>query len=653
MQIISIVRNRGLSIAAAAVICAVLCAVFLPVLLPYTQPMDDRIFDFSMDTGETEAAVEWDGNGWEAFTDEGGVRTPLSPSIAGFSSLSRPGQTCYYSRVLDQDLPDPLLSITTANRSIAVFLDGELVHTDFPELDNRIGHLTLPMLDWDRQEPVRLSLPPDYVGKTLTIAQSTPPPGQSELQTDTLDVMPCGVQLYCGYAYESQIVAGASRAAYPAAVLALAALAVLALFFGQVLRGRLDWGLVCFAVLLFLNMVQVISSAPFGDLYFPFHREHGFFFLGDTASGLAAAMLPLFLATRMSPPRRYLLLSVVGLQLASVLLFALSQLRTDWALVAWYPGLMTTVRCLTLLSSAVVLILGAAEWRAGSRFFADFCKALLTAALAAAVIFAVKPAYCREVFTEYTTYQFPAGRFLQCLTLISSLWAVSAAFVAEKTRRSAETAALRVKEQMARESYADIQRQSRETAILRHDLKRHLNMVDALLADGLTGQARSYIQDVAAQADAVRPVLATGNYLVDTILNSRLSAAAEAGVHVRILRAEAPRQLPLKDADLCSLLLNALDNALQAAANPALEHPEIVIDLHLRGQLFCFSCENSTADPIPPAEAAQTETVPKHGYGLFIMERIAEKYGGILDTARTGDRFRLTLVLPAADYSEA
>ena len=53
------------------------------------------------------------------------------------------------------------------------------------------------------------------------------------------------------------------------------------------------------------------------------------------------------------------------------------------------------------------------------------------------------------------------------------------------------------------------------------------------------------------------------------------------------------------------------------------------------------------------AEAAQTETVPKHGYGLFIMERIAEKYGGILDTARTGGRFRLTLVLPAADYSEA
>ena len=56
---------------------------------------------------------------------------------------------------------------------MAVFLDGERLYTDCPELSGGVGELTLPMLGWDRTEPVKVSLPPDYWGKTLTIAQST------------------------------------------------------------------------------------------------------------------------------------------------------------------------------------------------------------------------------------------------------------------------------------------------------------------------------------------------------------------------------------------------------------------------------------------------------------------------------------------------
>ena len=54
------------------------------------------------------------------------------------------GQTFYYSRTLTE------------------------------ELDNRIGYLELPMLMFNRTDAIIISLPPDYLGKTLTIAQSGP-----------------------------------------------------------------------------------------------------------------------------------------------------------------------------------------------------------------------------------------------------------------------------------------------------------------------------------------------------------------------------------------------------------------------------------------------------------------------------------------------
>lgn len=114
-------------------------------------------------------------------------------------------------------MDSPTLRLDATISSVAVFLDGALIYTDCPELDHRIGNLCLPMLDWVREEPVLVTLPQNYAGKTLTIAQSTDPYG-GELQKPSMTVWPCSVTLYCGYAYESALVAESFQTAVPAAL---------------------------------------------------------------------------------------------------------------------------------------------------------------------------------------------------------------------------------------------------------------------------------------------------------------------------------------------------------------------------------------------------------------------------------------------------
>ena len=72
----------------------------------------------------------------------------------------------------------------------------------------------------------------------------------------------------------------------------------------------------------------------------------------------------------------------------------------------------------------------------------------------------------------------------------------------------------------------------------------------------------------------------TGNYILDITLNSRLSEALERGIQVDIIRADAPPSLPMKDTDLSSILLNALDNAIRACNDSSNKNPWIRLDLH-------------------------------------------------------------------------
>ena len=204
----------------AAILTLTLCLMFGGLLLNCMKPMEDRAYDLSLMWAGEAMPEDWvyDQKGWTVFTQEGDAVTELAPNgFGGFDRLDELGQTFYFSRVLSEDVDSPTLRLDTGNSAVTVFLDGAVLYTDCPELAGRIGYMRLPMLAWYREEPVLVTLPQNYQGKTLTIAQSTDPSG-GELAEPTTKVWPCAVTLYCGYAYESELVARSFQTAVPAAL---------------------------------------------------------------------------------------------------------------------------------------------------------------------------------------------------------------------------------------------------------------------------------------------------------------------------------------------------------------------------------------------------------------------------------------------------
>lgn len=292
----------------AAVLTLMLCAVFGRLLLKCMKPMEDRVYNLSL-TWEGEAVPEgwvYDQKGWTVFLQEGETVTELTPDGFGdFLGPVEPGQTFYLSRVMEEELDAPTLRLDRANRTFAVFLDGDLLYTDCPELTGGIGELRLPPLEWYQEEPLLVTLPRDYAGKTLTIAQSTDLFPEREGS-----VWPCSVTLYCGYAYESGLIADSFQTAVPAALAFAAGALLLVLFAVQAFQGRPDLGALCGGLTALFWMAGRLAltfrpNASLGPL--PVDAA-------VLARNFALTLLLVFLASRLTLWRRTLLGLFAGAQ---------------------------------------------------------------------------------------------------------------------------------------------------------------------------------------------------------------------------------------------------------------------------------------------------------------------------------------------------
>ena len=127
------------------------------------------------------------------------------------------------------------------------------------------------------------------------------------------------------------------------------------------------------------------------------------------------------------------------------------------------------------------------------------------------------------------------------------------------------------------------------------------------------------------------------NALLDTILHTQFSRAYGGGVYVEYRLTGITAALPVEDADLASLLTNALDNAVRAAENA--EHEKwLHISIELTDDSFIIHCANAKGRAAPQKRRG-------HGYGLSIMRDIAERYGGGLETEDLGDSFETLIRL--------
>lgn len=621
--------------------------LFIPSVLAvfyYTKPMEDASFDLSL---SPEDGQEWEGNkGWSVYTNEAGSITELTPDGAGgYEGLEYPGQTFYYSRTLTEELDSPTLQIGTVNQTISVFLDATLLYTDAPDSDNRIGYVELATLEWDRLETITVSLPPEYLGKTLTIAQSSPL--YSETQSDTTTVWPCNTRLYCGYAYESGLISATAKTMLPAVLLFALVLFLLVAFVWNASVGKFSLRLPVFALAILLQMCSILSTASFCAKYVGIPPVDLPFMFFQLSIGTLFLFLCLY-AGRFFP----LYLVFCLLQWSATFLSLATKAKKivpNEELYITFLYLPQYVGCFALL---LTLVSAFFLWKQKNRFFRHMAQSAAALTIGYVIFLFISrlfdPDYCSSVFLRLSgelTENPPnfSLKLLWYLSLLSGLAAVVMELLEQEAERRTELALLSAKNELALESYENLRRQSEEVMILRHDTMKHYALLRTM-AEEAPDRLCDYLDELIGQVQNVRPVVDSRNQILNILINGKLNSAVEKGISTEIVRSDAPEQLPLSDAELCCLVVNILDNAINAASASKVEKPYIKLDFHCKNQAFVFSCENSASKENLAGKKASSA---KHGYGLKIIRQIMSRWGENMISIETSEHsWQITIVLP-------
>ena len=613
-----------------------LCLLFSAILMMYASPMEDVSLNLSLMVEDSldYNPADFDNKGWDVYIQEGNTKTELIPDgLGGYSGLEL-GQTFYFSRVMTENLDAPTLQLGTVNRTFSVWLNDTLIYTDCSELDNRIGYLKLPMNEWERLEPIIISLPADYQGKTLTIAQSFP----EYTETYSVKAFPASVNLYCGYAYESGLISETFITAIVSLAMFLLGILLLIAF----VRNN-DWSLLCLAMVAFTRMSLLLINTTFFWKYYEV-SENSIESILPLISSLA---LLLFLTMRAGKYRRIVWI-IVGAYALSVIAYGiyiinLSAIAVDDFFGAFIVGKLPF--WLAFISIVTILVMGAC-WRKENWFYRTFTL-LAFAGIAIywflSIFFIEKEIVWQQIMVTLKSGQITYIYYHTLpAVIVAAIITAIIEFMKNEIHRRMEQQLIDEHREMEQITYHSMYKQHEEVMKIRHDMIGHLEMIRSMTEKEETN---AYINELIGQNKRIRPIVHTGNEVLDIILNSKLSTAIDEGIDIEILRSSAPEKLAISDVDLSSLIINILSNAITAASSAGTKQPFIKVDIHVKGSWLSFTCENS-ADITQIEKSHKKETLPKHGLGLKIIQNIAEQYHGLYDTEYGIDFYKVRVILP-------
>lgn len=207
--------------------------------------------------------------------------------------------------------------------------------------------------------------------------------------------------------------------------------------------------------------------------------------------------------------------------------------------------------------------------------------------------------------------------------------------------RQAETKALLVKNRLILDDYRIIEQKMRDSAEQRHEWKHQLTALEALYLNQDYEGIGAFLENMKKQEGGIAQTRFTENITVNLILQDYSARAARIGAAFDA-QAFLPKDLAVPEEDLCILLMNMLDNALEASARVESPGKRFVrFRTRIKNGYMTVKCENAFEGELkkaPDGQLATTKSDPQaHGFGISQMRTVAEKYHSLLDISCPGE----------------
>lgn len=195
--------------------------------------------------------------------------------------------------------------------------------------------------------------------------------------------------------------------------------------------------------------------------------------------------------------------------------------------------------------------------------------------------------------------------------------------------------------------YREVDNMYRQIRGWRHDYRNHIQTMKAYAAAEDWEAIRHYLDLLDEDLMTVDTVIKTGNSMTDAILNSKISLARAKGIEVTV-DAHIPVRLKSPEIDLCCIIGNLFDNAIEASVKLPEGQRMIRVYMDMIQTQLYISFTNLTAEKKMKKEGKIFRSTKGEGHGLGMkrMDAIIERLEGYVSRNSEDGAFTTEILLP-------
>lgn len=203
--------------------------------------------------------------------------------------------------------------------------------------------------------------------------------------------------------------------------------------------------------------------------------------------------------------------------------------------------------------------------------------------------------------------------------------------------------------------YKVLQEQYENSRMLVHDIKNHLTAIDTLASGPNPTQVHDYVTAIYEHYQLSSRLPFSGNKMMDVICNQKQTQCAQEGISISFHN-EGVRLDFMNDVDLCALLANLLDNAIESCHISASKY--IAVSFYRKNNMFLVISMQNSCDRHPEIQnhrlvSWKTDNAA-HGIGMLSIEKSIKKYQGTMDYYYDEEKriFHTNIVFPLTEQEE-
>jgi|GEM_PF-1196750 len=182
-----------------------------------------------------------------------------------------------------------------------------------------------------------------------------------------------------------------------------------------------------------------------------------------------------------------------------------------------------------------------------------------------------------------------------------------------------------------------------------HDMKNHIMIISQYIIEDENDKALEYIEKIKGPIFHLDNSQWSGIKVIDFILNYKLMEAEKSNIEVQYyVDSFKNNQLQIHDSELCALLSNLIDNAIEACAFVSEKERWMQVSIRYINNMLMVKTSNSIAC-IPNEKNGKFYTTKKdkmrHGIGLGSVQNIVDQYGGCMEYLYNEKQFDVSLTL--------